>query len=880
MSNIDVKHHSTDYLNEYKNKKETPNWLGLLVQKVIDGNGKIDDADKDKIYHELLRENGIIIGKKTTALKSNINTVSQEKKKATSLIKKLVLHKITHIKGVNALISNQPIIFSPACTIVFGLNGTGKSGYFRIIHELAGGTKSKNILDNIHKQSNGLEVDVDYLLDNKTQDTFKWQDKTIRNIVPFNQIKVFDSEYLPMLLNERENSVNIEPLGLNLFQKIAIVIDEFKVKLSQTKQQIESQCPDLQPLIDTLHSDELKLLLEKELLSKNEKQLLDGNKAFSNENLTKLTQLRHNKISLEKNNSEDSEKVLIQQKKEIDELNNYLLMMKSALEKLTVNISYGINDFLEKKKTRDAQVKQFKVLEKIPSRNSEEWQIFIESAKEYNTQIDEHVFNTNKKCIYCHQQLDPNALMLVHAYSKFLGDQSQQNFKNTVDKIAELEAQIGVFEWSYSFSEYITKLLENINNDKKQTYKTLIDQVLIEARKQKNNLEIALKNKTTVSEKFVLDILKIKELLTKLSEREQNNLDELQQSATQKAQKIYEIEEEVNKLEDNQNITKWKIKIDNYSLIYQSIQKYAKTNQSISTRGLTDLGSKAHDELLTDTIRKCFEDELKALGKDIEVSLEKTSAGKGTIRTRLKILGNDVRNILSDGEQKVVGLALFFAEIDSQNSSCPIVLDDPVTSVDHEVADFLAQKLMKASLSRQIIIFTHNKLFYDSIVYWSSNLTDNQNNKTHHLCKNYGNNNTCKKGCHVYTYKVDRETKDRIGRVLEAQNESCQYFVEKAENEMKGNYSLSCVAGYLKSAIECYIDENVFNNQCLMKDRKRKESIKWDELKKINIDTSKIDQLKIYWDNLSDRGTHATQNQVNNPIKMEDLIIICTYLKT
>ncbi len=70
-------------------------------------------------------------------------------------------------------------------------------------------------LDNIHKQSDGLEIDVDFLLDGKAQNTFKWEDKSVRGIAPFGQIKVFDTEYLPIFLNERESSVNIEPLGLN-----------------------------------------------------------------------------------------------------------------------------------------------------------------------------------------------------------------------------------------------------------------------------------------------------------------------------------------------------------------------------------------------------------------------------------------------------------------------------------------------------------------------------------------------------------------------------------------------------------------------------------------------------------------------------------------
>jgi hypothetical protein len=764
--------------------------------------------------------------------------------------------------------------------VIFGLNGTGKSGYFRIIHELAGGIKSKDILDNIHKQGDGLEVDVNFLLDDKAQNPFRWEDKTLRGIPPFNQIKVFDTEYLPIFLNERESSVNVEPLGLNFFRVIVILIDEFKDKLSQAQRQKQNSSPDLQALIDVVHSDDLKTLLGKTSLTEQEKQQLDDNKFFSKEDATRLEQLKKDRANLEKNTTEDSKKVLNQEKKEIDDLKEHLLGLKTDIEELTKNTSSAINDYLEKKKARDERAKEFEVLKNIPSQNTEEWQAFIESAKEYGEEIDNSVLNKDEKCIYCHQPLNKDAIKLVQAYAQYLDDQSQQNFKNAVDKISELKEESQNLITDFSFSESLNKILANLHKEQKQDYKTLVGQVIEEAKKQKSILEKAIIDKTTIPEKFTLDLLKADEKLEGIAGEKRSELNDLQQSDTQKAQKISELEREINKLGDKQNISKWGTTIENYFLTCQSVQKYSSVNQVISTRGVTELGSKAHDELLTNSTRQSFEDELKALGKDIEVSLEKAGAGKGSVRTRLKILGNDVRDILSDGEQKAVGLALFLAEIESQNNKYPIVFDDPVTSVDHEVADFLAKKLLCLSLDRQIIIFTHNKLFYDSLVYWGNSLKDEKNNKTHHICKNYTQKGCNGKGCHVYTYKVNREAKDKTGRIFEAQNESCSYYIEKAESEIKGDYSVSCVAGYLKSAIEHYIDEKILLKTGLMKDRLRGVGVPWENLKKIDKKEESINKLEGYWNDLSNRGTHATQNSNENPLKTEDLNNIIQFLKT
>ncbi|MHB1601684.1 MAG: hypothetical protein ACYCUT_08925, partial [bacterium] len=161
-----------------------------------------------------------------------------------------------------------------------------------------------------------------------------------------------------------------------------------------------------------------------------------------------------------------------------------------------------------------------------------------------------------------------------------------------------------------------------------------------------------------------------------------------------------------------------------------------------------------------------------------------------------------------------------------------------------------------------------------------NSLKDEKNNKTHHICKNYTQKGCNGKGCHVYTYKVNREAKDKTGRIFEAQNESCSYYIEKAESEIKGDYSVSCVAGYLKSAIEHYIDEKILLKTGLMKDRLRGVGVPWENLKKIDKKEESINKLEGYWNDLSNRGTHATQNSNENPLKTEDLNNIIQFLKT
>lgn len=66
---------------------------------------------------------------------------------------------------------------------------------------------------------------------------------------------------------------------------------------------------------------------------------------------------------------------------------------------------------------------------------------------------------------------------------------------------------------------------------------------------------------------------------------------------------------------------------------------------------------------------------------------------------------------LSEGEQKVIALADFLAEVRLRGATAPVIMDDPVTSLDYERLEQVATRLAALSETRQVIVFTHNIWF-------------------------------------------------------------------------------------------------------------------------------------------------------------------------
>ena len=67
--------------------------------------------------------------------------------------------------------------------------------------------------------------------------------------------------------------------------------------------------------------------------------------------------------------------------------------------------------------------------------------------------------------------------------------------------------------------------------------------------------------------------------------------------------------------------------------------------------------------------------------------------------------------MLSSGEQAALGTAFFLAELAVSAGRSAIVLEDPVSSLDHDHREYLARRLVEEAKKRQIVIYTHDLSF-------------------------------------------------------------------------------------------------------------------------------------------------------------------------
>jgi hypothetical protein len=117
---------------------------------------------------------------------------------------------------------------------------------------------------------------------------------------------------------------------------------------------------------------------------------------------------------------------------------------------------------------------------------------------------------------------------------------------------------------------------------------------------------------------------------------------------------------------------------------------------------------------ITDRLKEALEQEIGELDPIANRVELKASASKGkpAVQFKLRAEGREkVGKVLSTGEQTALATAFFLAELRVSNERSAILLDDPVSSLDHQRREHVATRLVEEAAKRQVVVLTHDLVF-------------------------------------------------------------------------------------------------------------------------------------------------------------------------
>ena len=147
----------------------------------------------------------------------------------------------------------------------------------------------------------------------------------------------------------------------------------------------------------------------------------------------------------------------------------------------------------------------------------------------------------------------------------------------------------------------------------------------------------------------------------------------------------------------------------------KKVAAYGQCIEETRPNAITQKSSAVTKAVVSERLKQSFKDELRDLEfNHVEVELKEVGGAEGVFYHKLILTRNpgiDVPKVVSEGEQRCISIAAFFAELSTADDPSAIVFDDPVSSLDFEWRNAVARRLLKESKRRQVIVFTHDVVF-------------------------------------------------------------------------------------------------------------------------------------------------------------------------
>src|SRR5690606_22318583 len=133
------------------------------------------------------------------------------------------------------------------------------------------------------------------------------------------------------------------------------------------------------------------------------------------------------------------------------------------------------------------------------------------------------------------------------------------------------------------------------------------------------------------------------------------------------------------------------------------------------TQAITAKSTAVTKLVVSQKLKRSFQDELINLSfRHVEVELKEIGGADGVFYHKLLLTrapGVELPKVVSEGEQRCLSIAAFFAELSTADDRSGIVFDDPVSSLDFQWRNAVARRLVQESKKRQVIVFTHDVVF-------------------------------------------------------------------------------------------------------------------------------------------------------------------------
>lgn len=694
---------------------EQPAWVGDCLRRIaLAADNGIDDHEFDTVAANVRHAAGAgpVVTDCMPLSASHIGAGASEQRRT-------VLAQLGPVQNIDRLAPDQRLRMAPeGITLVYGENGSGKSGYTRIAKRLCRSLSSDQLRGNVFAAGAGgaMRVEVRYRVGDDDVVTLDWDpSEPVPTILQ--QISVFDSHnarlyvggdnriaYLPRELAILEHHGDIcQRLDRKFGEDAKQLASRMKVALPAGYTQgtaISATLANLHAKSDTLPSaDDLRALAA---LSEEEQQELVSLAAELASDPVAMAAVRRRGATILKRVTE----VFGQLGAELSEaVGNDLTQARSDFEAAS-------------QAARLSAAGAF-AGEPMPGVGGDTWRILFEAARAFATDGAEPLEDRlpdseGDLCLLCLEPLSSSAAMRLARFNAFVSsdatrraDTARDRMKALTDKIAAATVPAGDVV-ADSLAAYSALGAERAGLVQQ------ITAVITEfAARRGALLDVALPPVAALSVAAIMDRIRAECTALEVEAASLQNSAVHASVLDAKRARLAELKDRQKLGHDLETVLQRRDDVVAQKALANCLAQ-------VGTRAVSTQITALRKVQVTEALQNRILEEILAfdLSHIPFMVTDSSSGGQSLFSVGLKGAGKTKTNqILSEGEQRALALACFLAEIGGDDARYGIIVDDPVSSLDHLRVRKVAQRLVaEAAKGRQVIIFTHNIVFFNEVI--------------------------------------------------------------------------------------------------------------------------------------------------------------------
>ncbi len=620
------------------------------------------------------------------------------------------LVSIFHRRGVNALAEDQTLNFGPNLTVVYGDNAAGKTGYIRILKSACRARGQEQILGNVVSGTSPLTpvVSIKYKVGTESESR-EWAGTGEDDFV--SRVSVFDTQCAVVYLVEKTD-VAFRPFGLDLFDKLVKACKTVRSKLeSERKALASTPLADLQSKIPE-GTAVSKFLAKLSSLTRPEDVRVLAH--LSPEEEERLTLLEKSLLDLQTNDPEKLIRQLALRAGRVQALARHLKGVETALSVQAVAAAFDARKE-ERRKSEEAIKIRAATLSAgmLAGTGSEPWATLWEAARSFSQEhaYPDQVFpvvENGARCVLCQQDLDHAAVHRLSQFETFVASTTERELRRIKEKFAQIRKSFTDLKTS---TEAIDEILKEIRIEHDSVAET-IEAALVTNERRRKTVDLALTEDKDLSSDCP-DLVSVAREADAFAEQIETRIKTLRTSAPDDIRK--RINEEV------QEFRARKLLAIHEQAILDDIERkkryaaYGLCIDETRTQAITQKSTAVTKTAVSQRLKQSFNQELASLDfRHVEVELNEVGGTEGVLYHKLILTrapGVELPKVVSEGEQRCLSIAAFFAEISIADDPSGIVFDDPVSSLDYQWREGVARRLVQEAKKRQVIVFTHDVVF-------------------------------------------------------------------------------------------------------------------------------------------------------------------------